>query len=367
MNVPFNDLKREYLSIKQEIDAAIREVIDNTAFIKGKYLNKFEEEFAAYCNTRYAVGASSGTTALHLAMEGFGIGKGDEVITVSHTFIGTTEPISHAGADITFIDIDPKTYTMNPSLIEALITSKTKAIVVVHLYGQMADMEAILKIARKHDLIVIEDAAQAVGARFNGNGPGFYGNAACFSFYPGKNLGAYGDGGAVVTSDEAAAMKMKMLADHGRLSKYLHDTEGYNYRLDSLQAAVLGVKLKYIDEWNGKRREVASFYNEHLKDLDMVLPEVAHNAEHIYHIYCVQVKDREFIQKRLKEKGVSSGIHYPVPLHLQPAYAHMNLGRGSLPETEQCVDLIMSLPIFPFITADELEHTAATLHGILRP
>jgi len=365
MNAPFNDLKREYFSIKEKIDAAIQEVIDNTAFIKGKYLAGFEEKLAGYCGARFAIGTSSGTTAIHTALVGFGINPGDEVITVSHSFIGTTEPVTHAGAKIVFVDIDPDTYTMDPSLIETAITPKTKAIIPVHLYGQIADMESICEIAREHNLIVIEDAAQAIGAEWNGHKAGYYGDAACFSFYPGKNLGAYGDGGAVITNNEEAAQKMKMLVDHGRKSKYLHETEGYNYRMDALQAAILGVKLDHIDSWNDARIKVADFYEKNLRNIDIQLPVVAEKAKHVFHIYCVRVDDRETVQNKLKENNVASGIHYPVPLHLQPAYSYLGVKKGSFPVTEDYVDHILSLPVFPFMKDEELQHVSDVLRNIL--
>lgn len=365
MNVPFNDLKREYRSIKAEIDAAIKDVIERTAFIKGAFLVRFEENLAAFCETEHAVGTSSGTTALHAALLGFDIGPGDEVITVSHTFIGTAEPISHAGAKPVFVDITSDTYTLDPYLIEAAITPRTRAIIPVHLYGQMADMEAIRTLARTHKLVLIEDAAQAIGARLNGHKAGFYGDAACFSFYPGKNLGAYGDAGAVITNDAEAAHKIRMIVDHGRVSKYLHESEGFNYRLDALQAAILDVKLRRIDAWNEKRREIAEYFSGHLKDLDTVLPIVAGGAEHVFHVYCILVKDRDAVQERLKELGVSTGVHYPVPLHLQPAYRYLRIKKGNLPVTESVAADVLSLPIFPFMSDEEKQHVVDSLHRVL--
>jgi len=363
MQVPFNDLKREYASIHTEIDAAVSDVIHDTAFVKGKYLERFEENFAAYNAVKYAVGASSGTTALHTALRGFGIGSGDEVITVSHTFIGTTEPVTHAGAKIVFVDIDSKTATLDPGLIEAAVTPKTRAVIPVHLYGQMAQMEAVCAVARKHNLVIIEDAAQAIGAELNGHKAGYYGDAACFSFYPGKNLGAYGDGGMVITNNEEAAARMRMLVDHGRSSKYLHETEGYNYRLDALQAAVLDVKLRHIDAWNEARRKVAAYYTENLRDTGVSLPETAGNALPVYHIYCIRVKERDGVQRFLKEKGVATGIHYPVPLHLQPVYRHLGIRKGALPVTEEYAGTILSLPIFPFMSGEETAKVAGALRS----
>ncbi|MFC1554817.1 DegT/DnrJ/EryC1/StrS family aminotransferase [candidate division KSB1 bacterium] len=364
-SVPFNDLKREYKTIKNEIDIIIQEVIDNTAFIKGKYLKQFEEDLAHYCGTEHAIGCSSGTTAIHLALEAFGIGEGDEVITVSNTFIGTTEPITHTGAKIVFVDIDKDNYTIDPSKIEAAITPNTKAIVPVHLFGQISDMEKICDIAKRHNLYVVEDAAQAIGAEYKGKKVGHYGDAACFSFYPGKNLGAYGDAGAVVTNNSDAAHKIRILSDHGRQSKYTHEIEGYNYRMDAIQAAILTVKLKKIDEWNDARRKVADFYCGNLNMFDIELPVENPDMRHVYHVFCTRVENRENLQNKLKDKGVSSGIHYPVPLHVQPAYSYMNIKEGTLPVTEKYADEILSLPIFPFMNDDEMKYTIDVLSELL--
>lgn len=355
MSVPFNDLKREYQTIKDDIDNAIKDVVDNTAFIKGKFLKQFEDDFASYNNIANAVGASSGTSALHLALEGFGIGHGDEVIVPTHTFIGTSEPVKHCGATLKFVDVDPVYYNMDPQKLEEAITPKTKAVIIVHLYGQMTNLEEICSIAKKHNLVVIEDSAQAIGAEYKGNKTGYLGDAACFSFYPGKNLGAYGDAGAVITKHEDAAKKMRMLSDHGRLTKYTHETEGYNYRMDGIQAAILSVKLKHIDSWNDARRKVADFYKENLSGLDIILPEESPDSKSVYHIYCIQVNDRDGFMSKMKGNDVPTGIHYPVPLHLQPAYEHMNIGKGSFPVTEAITEKIVSLPIFPFIAKSEME------------
>lgn len=365
MKTPFNDLKREYKSIQADIDAKIKAVIDNTAFIKGVYCKEFEDDFASYCGTSFCVGSSSGTTAIHLALMAFGIEKGDEVITVSNTFIGTTEPITHAGAKIVFVDIDEKTYNIDPQLIESAITPKTKAIVPVHLYGQMVNIESVCKIAKKHDLIVIEDAAQAVGGEYKERKAGYYGDAACFSFYPGKNLGAYGDAGCVVTNDEKAARQMRMLADHGRLSKYEHEMEGYNYRMDALQAAVLTIKLKHIDDWNNSRKKVAHFYSEHLNKEKVSVPYEDPDSNHCFHIYCTRVNDRDSVMSKLKEKEVSSGIHYPIPLHLQLAYEHLDLNGSDLKNTEKIAGEILSLPIFPFMTQEEIEYVVESVNKVV--
>ncbi|MCP4724884.1 MAG: DegT/DnrJ/EryC1/StrS family aminotransferase [bacterium] len=365
MKVPFNDLKREYRSIKDEIDPVIKEVIDNTAFIKGRFLQEFEEAFAAYSGTKYAVGASSGTTAIHLALLGLGLEPGDEVITVANTFIGTTEPITHSGCTIKLMDVDPVYYNMDTSLIEEAITPKTKAIIPVHLYGQMVDMEKVCQTASKHNLAVIEDSAQAIGAEYKGKRPGNYGDAACFSFYPGKNLGAYGDGGIVITNNEEAAKRMRLLSDHGRETKYSSDMEGYNYRLDAIQAAILNVKLRHIDKWNDARREAALFYHDNLHGLDIVLPEEHPDCRHVYHVYCVQVNDREKFQSDLKDKDVPTGIHYPEPIHTQKAYDRLGLGKGSFPVTEDIADKIVSLPVFPFMKEEELQHIVDSIKSVL--
>ena len=365
MNVPFNDLKREYNLIQTDVDTKIKEVIDKTAFIKGVFCKEFEDDFAAYCGNSYCIGSSSGTTALHLALTAFGIEKGNEVITVSNTFIGTTEPITHSGAKVVFVDIDENTYNIDPLLIESAITSKTKAIVPVHLYGQMVDIESVCKVAEKHDLIVIEDAAQAVGGDYKGRKAGYYGDAACFSFYPGKNLGAYGDAGCVVTNNEKAARKIRMLADHGRLSKYEHEIEGYNYRLDALQAAVLTVKLKHIDDWNKSRKKVAHFYSEHLNNDKVIVPHEDPDSNHCYHIYCTRVENRDTVMNKLKEKGVATGIHYPIPLHRQIAYEHLDLNGTDLKNTEKIAGEILSLPIFPFMTQDEIEYVVESVNEVV--
>jgi dTDP-4-amino-4,6-dideoxygalactose transaminase len=373
MKVPFNDLKREYDSIQAEIDAAIHTVIHKSAFIKGEFLKTFEKEFATYNGVNYAVGSSSGTTALHLALKAFGVQPGDEVITVANTFIGTTEPITHCGGKIVFVDCDPETYTIDTRHIESVITPKTKALVPVHLFGQMAEMEVICTIARKYNLVVIEDAAQAIGAEYKGKKAGNYGDAACYSFYPGKNLGAYGDGGCIVTNNAEAAQTMRMLADHGRLDKYFHQMEGYNYRLDALQAAILSVKLRYIDRWNEARRKAARYYTEHLSlkpipsgQDGIITPFEAQDRKHVYHIYCIRVPKRDTVQKHLQELGVPTGIHYPIPLHLQPAYRQLGIPKGTLPETERAAEEILSLPIFPFMTMEETAYVAEMVRTVIK-
>ncbi len=351
MKVPFLDLKGQYQKIKSEVDREIQSVIDSCAFINGPATKNFEKNFAQYCGVKYAVGVANGTDALHLALRAIGIGKEDEVITAPNTFIATTEAITLAGATPVFVDINAETYNIDVSKIEEKITPKTKAIIPVHLFGQPADMAPILSLAKKYNLKIIEDACQAHGAFYHGNRVGSFGDVACFSFYPGKNLGAYGDGGAVVTNDEEIARHVARLADHGSLVKYQHDVEGVNSRLDSIQAAILNVKLNYLDQWNEQRRNNACLYNEFLKDVDGVItPAELENTKPVYHLYVIQVENRDELLIKLKEEGIGSGIHYPKALHQQPAYEYMGLKAGSFPVAEQCVSRYLSLPMFPELT-----------------
>jgi dTDP-4-amino-4,6-dideoxygalactose transaminase len=359
--IPLVDLKAQYQTIKPEIDAAMQRVLDNTAFIGGKDLKAFEDAFAQFQQTKRAVGVASGTAAIFLALKALGVGQGDEVITTPHTFIATVEPIEALGAKTVLVDIDPETYNLDPAKVEAAITPKTKVIMPVHLYGQMANMSAIMEIAQRHNLRVIEDAAQAHGAEYQGKRAGQWGDIACFSFYPGKNLGAYGDGGAVCTNDDALANEIARLRDHGRASKYVHDVIGYGERLDGLQAAVLGVKLPHLNNWNAARRRHAAHYNELLSDIPGVtLPLEASDSHHVYHIYCIQVTgNRDAILKALNERGIGAGIHYPVPVHLQPAMQHYGWSKGAFPVCEHAAENIISLPLYPEMT-DEMLATVAT-------
>jgi len=350
-NVPFLDLKAQYQSIKSEVDEAIQSVVESSAFVKGPAVRQFQKNFAEYCGAKYAVGVANGSDALYLALRALGIGAGDEVITTPDTFIATTEAITLTGAQVVFVDVNPKTYNIDISKIEEKITTKTKAIIPVHLFGQPADMEPILEIAQKHNLKVIEDAAQAHGAFYHGKRVGTFGDVACFSFYPGKNLGAYGDGGAVVTNNEEIATQVEKIADHGSFKKYIHEVEGVNSRLDSIQAAVLDVKLKYIDQWNESRRKNAYIYNEMLKKTDGVTtPVELENTKPVYHLYVIQVENRDNLQKKLSDAGIASGIHYPYSLHLTPAYQYLGLKRGSFPVAEKCADRFLSLPMYPELT-----------------
>jgi dTDP-4-amino-4,6-dideoxygalactose transaminase len=365
-SIPLVDLKAQYAAIKGEIDAAIQRVVDACDFVMGKEMVAFEQDFAAYCGVRHAIGVSTGSDALTLALLACGIGPGDEVITVPNTFIATTEAITHVGATIRFVDIDDATYTMDPDCLEEAITPRTRAILPVHLYGQMAPMDAIVDIARRHSLWVIEDAAQAHGARWKGQRAGSVGDVACFSFYPSKNLGAYGDGGMVVTNNDAIAERLRLLRDHGqnRERKYEHLTEGFCARLDTIQAAILRVKLRYLDSWNAQRRAHARLYGELLDGSSITPPYVRPEAEHVYHIYAVWVPQRDRIMAEMVRHGIGVRVHYPIPLHLQPAYKRLGLGPGSFPAAERATAHILSLPMYAELTKEQIEHVAYTLRHV---
>lgn len=354
-NIPLVGLFDQYQAIKSEIDAALQNIITSSAFVGGEEVRSFEREFASYCDVKACVGVGNGTDALYLTLRALGIGPGDEVITVAHTFIATSEAISMTGALPIFVDVAEDTMLMDPALIEPAITPRTRAIVPVHLYGQPCDMDAIMEIARKHKLKVVEDAAQAHGARWRGQRAGSLADAATFSFYPGKNLGAFGDAGAVVSHDEALIEHIRMLANHGRLEKYTHKMEGVNSRLDGIQAAVLRVKLRYLDEWNEKRRSHADFYRESLSQSEFQPQTVNQNAEPVWHLFVVRAQEREALQQRLKDEGIATGIHYPVPLHVQPAYQGRQIPLGSLPLTETVAREVVSLPMYPELSRAQLE------------
>lgn len=356
MKIPLVDLKKRYLSLKDEIDAGIKNVLENTSFINGEDVKLLEQEFASFCERKYAVGCANGTVSLHLAFKALDLKPGDEVITVPNTFIATTETISYMGAKIKFVDVKEDTMLMDLDKLEEAITPKTKAIVPVHLYGQMVDMERLIEIAKKHDLMIIEDCAQAHGAEQN-NKKAPYVDIGSFSFFPAKIMGAFGDAGILVTDNEELAKKMKMLSNHGRSSKYVSEFEGFNYRLDTIQAAILRPQLKKLSEWVDRRREIATKYNELLKDVVKVPFEEVYN-KHAYYMYVIRVKNRDEILTKLKEKGIFAGIHYPVPLHLQPVYAYMGLKEGSFPVAEKCAKEILSLPLFPEMTDEEVEYVA---------
>jgi dTDP-4-amino-4,6-dideoxygalactose transaminase len=366
MPVPFLDLKAQNDPLRSEILASITEVIDKSSFAGGPYVAKFEEDFAAFCQTRHAVGVGNGTDALWFALLALGVGPGDEVITVAHTFMATAEAISFCGAKPVFVDVSEDTLTLDPKLLERAITPKTKAIIPVHLYGQMADMDPIMEIARKHKLFVVEDACQAHGAEYKGRKAGSIGNAGCFSFYPGKNLGAFGEAGAVVTNDKELAVKMQVLRDHGQETKYHHSVVGWNGRMDGIQGAVLRVKLKGLAQGNAARLKNARLYENLLRENENVaLPHIASYGVHVFHLYVVRVKNRDGVLQAMGTRGVSCGIHYPTPVHLQKAYAHLGLGPGSLPVTERCASEILSLPMFPELTAAQIETVAKELNALL--
>ena len=366
MRIPFLDLKTQYKQIDQEILPMVKEAMANGAFVGGPQVSGFEAEFAAYCDSKYCVGVGSGTDALRFALMAVGVTDGDEVITVPNTFIATTEAISQVGATPVFVDVRPDTYNMDCSKLTEKITEKTKAIIPVHLYGQPVDMDPILEIAESRNISVIEDACQAHGSLYKGRRAGSMGAAGCFSFYPGKNLGAYGEGGAVVTQDSRIAEKIRMIRDHGQAKKYIHEMEGYNGRLDAIQAGVLRIKLKRLDTWNDSRRKNAAYYTELLSGVDGVtVPVEAEFARPVYHLYVILVDDREGLQQFLNDKGIASGLHYPIPLHLQKAYARLGYGEGSFPVTENAAKKLISLPMFPELTRDQIEYVAESIKAFM--
>jgi dTDP-4-amino-4,6-dideoxygalactose transaminase len=356
MKVPFLDLRAQNEPLRPEINAAIQEVIDTSAFAGGPFVAKFEEDFAAFCRCDHAIGVGNGTDAIWLALLALGIGSGDEVITVPSTFLATAEAITYTGALPVFVDIDPKTYTMDPAAIEAAITPRTKAVIPVHLFGQMADMDPILEIAKRHGLAVVEDACQAHGAEYKGRRAGSMGDAGCFSFYPGKNLGAFGEAGAVVTNRGDIQHKLRVLRDHGQARKYYHSMIGWNCRMDGIQGAVLQIKLRHLEEGNKRRNSHAACYNQAFQDLEgIVTPSVAAGRTHVYHVYALRVPERDEVMAALANEGVGCGVHYPIPVHLQEAYASLGYGRGSCPVAEQCADEFLSLPMYPELTPSQRE------------
>jgi len=366
MNVPFLNLKIQYESIQDEIQTAINNVIEKTAFAGGPFVAQFEKEFAEFCGSDYAIGVGSGTEALWLPLLASGIGPGDEVITVPSTFIATAEAISFCGATPVFVDVDEQTYNMNPDLLEAAIRPKTRAIIPVHLFGQTVDMDPIMEIARKHNLFVIEDACQAHGGEYKEKRAGSIGDVGAFSFYPGKNLGAYGEAGAVVTNNAELASKMQIFRDHGQAKKYYHGMIGWNARMDGIQGAVLSVKLKHLESWNEARRKNASLYNELLSNVDgLITPRKADYTSHVYHIYALRIQDRDTLIAKLAEKDIYCGIHYPVPVHLQDAYSFLGLGKGSFPIAEKCADEFISLPMFPELTKEQIEYVAQEIKSFI--
>ncbi len=359
--VPFVDLGAQYRAISAEINEATLKVIRETDFILGREVRLFEEEFAEFCEAKYAVGVDSGTSALELALRAYDIGPGDEVITAANSFVASALAVSHAGATPVLVDADPHTFTIDISAINKAITPRTKALIPVHLYGHPADMDPIRQLAEQHKLAVIEDACQAHGTRYKGRRTGSLGHAAAFSFYPGKNLGAYGDGGMVVTDDRDVAKRVELLRNYGQQEKYNHLIRGYNRRLDTLQAAVLRVKLKYVDEWNAARRQHADLYRRLLAGSAAAMPSEAEYATSVWHLYVIRVDQRDALREHLTSQGISTGIHYPIPIHLQPAYRDLGHKKGDFPVTEEYAQGILSLPMYPELLPSSIEFVAESI------
>lgn len=362
MIVPFIDLKAQYATIREEISSALQEVLDNSSFAGGPMVEKFEKKFAPFCQSEYAIGTGNGTDAIWMALLGLGVGPGDEVITTPSTFIATAEAISFCGATPVFVDIDEQTYNIDPALIDAAITTKTRAIIPVHLFGQPADMDPIMAVAKGRNLLVIEDACQAHGAEYKGRRAGSIGDAGCFSFYPGKNLGAYGEAGAVVTNNKELAATMRMFRDHGQRKKYYHSIVGWNARMDGFQGAVLAVKLPYLPAWTDARRKNAALYDTLLADVpEVITPYAADYAKHVYHVYAVRTQNRDAVMGELGKQGIACGIHYPVPLHLQEAYKDLGYKEGDFPVAEKCAGEFLSLPMYPELPVESIHYVAEKL------
>jgi dTDP-4-amino-4,6-dideoxygalactose transaminase len=367
VRVPLVNLSRQHEEVQDKIQEAFAEILRTSSFIGGPWLDRFEEDFARYCGTRFALGVSSGTAALELALRASGIGPGDEVLVPSFTYIATAASVSAVGATPVFVDIDPASYTLSGESAEQHITPRTRGMIPVHLYGQAADMGPIAELARRHNLILIEDAAQAQGAQYLGKPMGSWGLATGFSFYPAKNLGAWGDAGAIITQDEGIAERVRLLRNHGSSrDKYCHEILGFNHRLDTLQAAVLSIKLKYLDRWNESRREAAARYLEALAGLDLILPSERPGSKHVYHVFVIRTPRRDALRDFLKLKGIDAGLYYPVPLHLQPAYRHMGHRAGDFPIAEQAAREVISLPISPRMTPAEVECVAEAVGDFFR-
>jgi dTDP-4-amino-4,6-dideoxygalactose transaminase len=361
MNIPAFDLKRQYRNLSSELLPILEEVMAKGQFILGENVELLEKELADYCGTKYAVGVASGTDALLLSLEALGIGEGDEVITTPFTFFATSEVISLLKAKPVFVDIDSKTFNIDPDKIEDAITTKTKAVIPVHLFGQMAEMDDIEYLAEKYDLYIIEDACQAIGAEYKGRRAGSIGDTGCFSFFPTKNLGAFGDGGLITTNDEKLYEKIKLLRVHGSRRKYYHELIGHNSRLDEIQAAILRVKLKYLDNWIERRIEIAKIYSEGLKDLDVTVPEVKPYLRHVYHQYVIRTKHRDELQEYLANKGIGTAIYYPLPLHLQECYKDLGYREGDLPEAEKASKEVIALPMWPELTNEEVNYIVESI------
>jgi dTDP-4-amino-4,6-dideoxygalactose transaminase len=362
IKVAYLDLKAQYHSIKPEIDGAIARVLDSGQFVLGSEVAEFEREFAAYCGASHCIALNSGTSALHLALLAANVGPDDEVITVPFTFVASVAAITYTGARPVLVDIDPQSFTIDVPAIEAAITPRTKAILVVHLYGQAADMDPIMEIARRHGLVVIEDAAQAHGAKYKGRPVGSIGDMACFSFYPGKNLGAYGEGGAVTTSNPEYERSVRMLRDWGQDAKYHHVLRGFNYRMEAFQGAILRVKLRHLERWTEARRALAGKYNELLGDSGVERPKEMSWARHVYHVYTLRSGDRDGLRAALQEDGIQTGVHYPVPVHLQPAYADLGYERGAFPHSEAAAKQVLSIPLYPELSPAAVAEVAAAVN-----
>jgi len=358
LKVPLLDLKKQYLNIKGEVAEAVEEVLQSCEFILGPNVSTFEKEIADYLGVKHAIGVGNGTDALVLILDALGIGPGDEVITTPYTFFATAECISRLSAKPVFVDIDPVTLTIDSEKLEEAITSKTKAVIPVHIFGRTADMSGVMNIAKRHSLFVVEDACQSIGAELQGKKLGTIGHAGAFSFFPTKNLGAYGDGGLVVTNDDQVAERVRMLRAHGSKVKYHNELIGYNSRLDEIQAAVLRVKLRHLDEWNAKRRQIALLYNELLKDLPLQLPDPGGDREHVFHLYTVLAENPEHLRTFLKSRGIDTGVYYPLPLHLQPAYSELGYHKGDYPVSEFACERNLSLPMYPELTDEEVYYVA---------
>ena len=359
--IPFVDLPAQYRGLKPEIDSAVGRVLESAQFILGPAVTAFERDFAAFCAAKEAIGVNSGTSALHLSLLAAGVEPGDEVITVPFTFVATVAAIEYAGARPVLVDVEPEFLTMDPAKLEAAITPRTKAIIPVHLFGQPADMDPIMAIARKHGLVVIEDACQAHGSEYKGRRCGSIGQLGCFSFYPGKNLGAYGEGGAVVTSDPDLAKKIRLLRAWGEETRYEHKYRGFNYRMDGVQGAILGVKLRYLEAWTEARRRNAAEYARQLADTSVTLPRERNEVRHVYHVYVVRLQQRDAWRDRLTEAGVQTGVHYPIPVHLQPAYRDLGYSAGAFPVSERASAEVLSLPMFPELTHAQIKEVALAL------
>jgi len=353
--IQFVDLKKQYLSLKPEIDAAIQRVIDTTAFINGPDVSAFENAFARFCETKYCIGTGSGQSALELIFEALELQKGDEVIVPVNSYISTALAPSFVGAKVVFVDCDPASFNIDPKKIEKAITRKTKVIAVTHLYGQAAQMDAIMSIAKKHGLLVVEDAAQAHGARFKGKRVGNFGIACAYSFYPSKNLGCYGDGGAITTNNAVLAKKLRLLRYFGQTKKYIHTIKGHNSKLDTIQAAILNVKLPHVEQWSDRRLELARYYNETLKGLPLKTPAIDPNIKHVFYVYCIVTDKRDRLLQFLKDRNIFGNIHYPIPIHLQKAYRELKHKRGDFPIAEHLASRILSLPLYPELAFEEID------------